>query len=132
MESWRQVWRDGVAPLLSIEGLEALAGALERDDPRLAQGYTTDPLPLVCLQEERVRAACPIGYAGWQSLGLETVGEVAEIFARICFDADQRLGRGGCMPLVNWIDDTPRDVMRRELLGEVRRELAGRQVAREV
>ena len=35
MESWRKVWREGLAPLLSTGGLEALRQALVTDDARL-------------------------------------------------------------------------------------------------
>ena len=35
MESWRTVWREGFAPVLSLKGLEALRDALAADDPRL-------------------------------------------------------------------------------------------------
>ena len=34
MESWRKVWREGVAPLLSTHSLEALRRGLLNDDPR--------------------------------------------------------------------------------------------------
>ena len=45
MESWRKTWRDGVEPLVSTEGLEALRRALTNDDPRLLQGATSSPPP---------------------------------------------------------------------------------------
>jgi hypothetical protein len=52
---------------------------------------------------------------------------VEEYFARLCFEADQRLGEPAvCRWFLNWFDDTPRDVMRRELLAEVERALAER------
>ena len=50
MDSWRKVWRDGLAPLISTEGLEALRTALCDDDARLLQGATTTPPPLQCVQ----------------------------------------------------------------------------------
>src|SRR6266511_3011955 len=65
MESWRKVWRDGLAPLLSTEGLEALRRALESDDARLLQGATTTPPPLQCVQDWPVEAACGVGFCGW-------------------------------------------------------------------
>ena len=46
MESWRKVWREGLAPLLSDNSLRALRRALVEDDPRLIQGATTTPPPL--------------------------------------------------------------------------------------
>jgi len=124
MESWRQVWREGFLPVISTSGLEALRDALRGDDPRLTQGSTTTPPPLMCVQDWPVEAACALGYCGWQGDELETVGQVEEFFARICFEADTRLGEpAACRWFLNWFDDTPRDEMRRELLGEVERAL---------
>jgi hypothetical protein len=127
MESWRKVWREGVAPLISTEGLEALARALEGDDPRLLQGATTTPPPLQCVQDWPVEAACAVGYCGWQGDGLETVAEVEEFFAKVCFEVDQQLGEpAACRWFLNWFDETPREEMRQLLLAEVKRELAQR------
>ena len=74
MESWRQVWRDGFAPVLSSAGLDALRGALGRDDPRLIQGSTSTPPPLMCVRDWPVEAACALGFCGWQGDGLDNVG----------------------------------------------------------
>lgn len=130
MESWRKVWRDGVEPLVSTEGLEALRRGLVADDPRLLQGATVEPAPLACMQNFPAEKVCALGFCGWQGDGLETVGEVEEFFARMCFAIDQRLGEpAGCRHFLNWFDETPREEMRRELLGEVNRALAARAVA---
>ena len=127
MESWRKVWRDGVAPQLSTPGLEALRDALRTDDPRLLQGATTTPPPLQCVQDWPVEAACGVGYCGWQGDGLETVAEVEEFFARVCFEVDLRLGEpAACRWFLNWFDETPRDEMRALLLAEVNRTLGQR------
>jgi len=127
MESWRRVWREGLAPLLSQRGLEALRKALIRDDARLLQGVTTTPPPLQCTQDWPVEAACVLGYCGWHGEQLETVAEVEEFFARMCFEADQRLGEpAGVRWFLNWFDETPREDMRSALLAEVQRELARR------
>jgi hypothetical protein len=127
MESWRKVWREGLAPLLSTAGLESLKQALEQDDPRLQQGATTTPPPLQCVQDWPVEGACAIGFCGWQGDGLETVGDVEEFFARTCFEIDQRVGEpAGCRWFLNWFDETPRDEMRRLLVAEVNRTLAAR------
>lgn len=127
MESWRLVWRDGFVQGLSTAGLAALKSALERDDPRLIQGATTTPPPLMCVQEWPVEAACALGFCGWQGDGLGTVGEVEEHFAKVCFEADTRLGEpAACRWFLNWFDDTPRHEMRRELLAEVELALKGR------
>ena len=127
MESWRKVWRDGLAPILSTHGLRALRRALVNDDARLTQGSTTSPPPLQCVLDWPVEGACVMGFCAWQGDGLETVGEVEEYFARICFEADQRLGEPAAVRyFLNWFDDTPRVEMRRELVDEVNRTLAER------
>ena len=129
MESWRKVWRDGVATLLSNEALESLRSGLLHDDARLIQGATTTPPPLQCVQDWPVEAACVLGYCGWQGDGLDTVAEVEEFFARMCFEIDQRLGEpAGCRWFLNWFDETPRDEMRRLLVTEVKRGLALRRM----
>ena len=130
MESWRNVWRDGLAPVLSTAGLVALRDAVVRNDDRLMQGATTTPPPLQCVQDWPVEAACGVGYCGWQGEALETVAEVEKYFAKVCHEVDQRLGEpAGCRWFLNWFDETPRDQMRRELLTEVNRSLAQRTVA---
>lgn len=120
MESWRKVWREGAAPLLSDEGLFALRDALINDDHRLIQGATTIPPPLMCVQDWPVEAACALSYCGWIGDGLKTVGETEEWFARVCFAIDNAVGEpAGCRFLLSWYDETPRDIMRAELLSEV-------------
>lgn len=127
MESWRKVWRDGFVPHLNQAGLEALREILRTDDPRLSQGSTTTPPPVMSMADWPVEAACALGICAWLGNGLQTVGEVEEFFARACFEADQRLGDpAGCRWFLNWFDDTPREEMRRELLAEVERALAER------
>jgi hypothetical protein len=129
IESWRTVWRAGVAPQLSVEGLEALARALANDDPRLWQGQTAGPTPGPGKRgwDPPCEGACLIGYAGWQGEGLETVAEVQDFFAQACYRADLALGEpAGCRWFLNWFDETPREVMRRLLLAEVRLALDGR------
>lgn len=122
MESWRTVWRDGFVPVLSNNGLKALAAALKDDDQRLIQGATTTPPPLMCVQDWPVEAACPIGFCGWQGHDLDTVGQVEGFFARACYECDQRLGEpAACRWWLNWWDDTPRNEAIHSLLEEVER-----------
>lgn len=129
MESWRLVWRDGFVPVISTAGLEVLRDALRGDDPRLIQGGTTTPPPLMCVQDWPVEAACALGYCGWQGESLNTVGEVEEYFARLCFEADQRLGEpAACRWFLNAWDNTPRVEMFALLLAEVEYELGKRGV----
>jgi hypothetical protein len=130
MESWQLTFRDGFVPVFSTAGLTALRDALVSDDPRLTQGSTTTPPPLMCVRDFDVEAACALGFCGWQGDGLTTVGEVEEFFARACFEADQKLGEpAACRWFLNWFDDTPRDRMRRELLAEVELALRDRAAA---
>jgi hypothetical protein len=75
------------------------------------------------VQDWPVEGACALGYCGWVGDGLETVGEVEEFFARMCFDVDQQLNElAGCRWWLNWFDETPRDEMRL-LLPEIERSL---------
>jgi hypothetical protein len=120
MESWKKVWREGLVPLLSTPGLEALRQALVRDDARLIQHATSSPPPLAIIHEEAVEGACALGYCGWHGDGLETVGEVEAYFVRTCLAADEALGEPcSCRRFLNWFDETPRAEMRRLLLPEV-------------
>ena len=124
IEHWRKVWRKGIAPSLSERELQALRTGLLTDDPTLIQGATTSPPPLQCSQEWPVEAACALGYCGWQSEGLQTVQEVEKYFARKCFEVDKRMGEPAIIRwFLNWVDDTPRPEMRRQLLMEVNREM---------
>ncbi len=121
---WREAWRRGFAPQISVCGLEALKRALESDDSRLVQGATTVPAPLMCVQDWPVEAACALSYCGWMGEGLETVGEVEEFFSSLCFEADQTLGEAAaCRWFLNAFDDWPRSEMIKNLLPEVQREL---------
>lgn len=130
MESWRKVWREGIAPQLSPEAIDALRAALIRDDCRILQGATTTPPPLQCVQDWPVEAACILGYCGWQGEGLETVAEVEQFFAETCFEADRLLGEPAAVRwFLNWYDETPRDEMRRQLLAEVNHALARQRAA---
>lgn len=127
MESWRKVWRDGIAPQLTPEALDVLRSALLSDDARLLQGATTTPPPLQCVQDWPVEACCVLGFCGWQGDGLETVAEVEQYFAETCFEADRMLGEPAAVRwFLNWYDETPRDEMRRLLLAEVNHALARR------
>src|SRR5438552_18415462 len=127
METWRQVWREGVAPQLSNEGLEALQKALQADDERLLQGATTSPPPLQCVRDWAVEGACVIGYCGWQGDGLATVSQVEEFFSQVCFEVDKALGEpAACRWFLNWFDDAPRHEARAQLLAEVNQTLSER------
>ena len=127
MESWRAAWRKGFAPGLPTEGLRVLLTALRLDDVQLLQGATCSPPPMMCVEDWPVEAADAICYVGWHGNGLTKVRQVSEFFAQQCREADERLQEpAGCSYFLNWFDDTPRDVMRRELGFEVEMELTRR------
>ena len=127
MESWRQVWRDGLVPCLSNEAIAALHDALIGDDPRLTQGSSTTPPPMLCVHDWPCEGGDALAFAVWQGDGKATVGAVHEAWADLCFQADNRLGEpAACRWFLNWFDDTPRDQMRRELLQEVELALSQR------
>jgi hypothetical protein len=97
MQAWQRSFREGIAPLISTRALLALKRALTQDDPALIQGATTTPPPLQAVQDWPVEAACAVAFAGWQGEGLQTVGEVEDYFAHVCFGADKVLGEpAGC------------------------------------
>ncbi|MFO0937876.1 MAG: hypothetical protein U0798_15340 [Gemmataceae bacterium] len=127
MELWRKAWRDGFAKVISTNGLMSLASALTADHPGLVQGATTCPAPLAANLNHPIEGCCAIGFCGWQGDDLTTVGDVDDYFVMTCFDADQRLGEtAACRFFLDWFDDSPRDVIRRELLVEVNREIEHR------
>jgi hypothetical protein len=128
MTAWQRSFREGIAPLISTRGLQALKRALTQDDPTLLQGATTSPPPLQAVQDWPVEAACAVAYAGWQGEGLQTVGDVEDYFANVCFEADKLLGEpAGCRWFLNWFDETPRGQMRLSLAAEIDLALAGRE-----
>lgn len=120
MPSWKYVWRNGFSKVMSKQALEALRDGLQANDPRLIQGATTSPPPLMCVADWPCEGGCLIAFSGWQGEGKAKVGEVEEYFAEICFNADLSLGQpAACRWLLNWYDDTDRSEMIRELLPEV-------------
>jgi hypothetical protein len=127
MTSWQWVWHEGIAPSLSTAALEALARALEHGDRTLIQWIVTLPPSMDVLRDHAVEAACALGYCGWRGEGLTTVAEVQDYYARVCSEADQRLGEpAACRWFLNWCDETPRAEMCRLLFEEVRKVLASR------
>src|SRR5439155_17071091 len=127
METWRRVWREGLAPQLSRDGLLALHSALIHDDPRLLQGVVSSPPPLDAMRPCAVHGGCAIGMCGWLGDGLESVGEIEAFFSTVCESADAAFHEpAACRFFFNWYDEAPRLEMRRELLGEVNLALRGR------
>lgn len=108
MPAWKKVLRDGLVPQLDTSILIQLRDALRADDPRLIQGATTSPPPLQAVQDFSVECGCLVAFCG-MLLGLETVGETEEFFARSCFRIDELVGEpAGCRHLLNAYDETPR------------------------
>jgi hypothetical protein len=120
MQLWQRVWREGLAPLLSERGLQALRRALVRDDPNLVQGRTMTPPPLAGLEDAEVETACALCYTAWHGDGCNTVGALEAFFEQTCSAADLALGEpAACRHFLDWFDATPRPAMRRQLLNEV-------------
>lgn len=129
--TWCRVFRDGFAPQLTTDELESLAVACETDDPRLIQGGTTTPPPLMCMQGAAVEAGCALGFVGAirnGGFGAATVGQCEQVFADLCHDAGERVGvPDACRFVLNWWDDNPRLQVFREFLSELRAEIGRRQ-----
>ncbi len=126
MESWRLVWR-AMAPSMPTLGLISLYKALRTDDPRLMQGATTTPPPLISMTDEPCEGADAIGWIGWHGLPLHTVGQVEEWFARCCYETDQAMQEpAACRWLLEWFDDGNREMVFNSLAAEVYEELRKR------
>ena len=132
MDSWQMAWRNGILPQVSVSGLISLKEALKTNDRRLQQGATTNPPPLMCVKDWPVEGCCPIGFTGWkaQDESINTVGEVEEHFAKVCYNCDKLLGEpAACRYFLNWWDTTPREEAFKLLLEEVELALANHQLA---
>lgn len=125
VQSWERTLREGFAPLIPDHALVSLRHDLVTGSPCLLQGATTQPPPLACVQDWPVEKACVVGRAAWHMLAQEkgpeepvTVGEVECLFARLCFECDQRLGEpAGCRWLLNAWDEENPVLMKHQLLG---------------
>ena len=113
--TWQESWRI-VAQQLSTKHLEALHDGLSRDDPGLVQGKIV--VPPGHAHGETPTAACAIGYCGWRGDGLVKVEDVWLFFLKIT----EKIKEYG--EFLRWFDQTQREEMRHQLLSEVRRELA--------
>lgn len=126
-ESALTVWRQGFAQVLPVEALQALAVGLRANDPRITQGQTTVPPPLLSLADCQCAGGDAIGFALWQGLDLQTVGEVEQAFARLCYECDQRVGEPASVRwFLNWWDDASRVDAFAVLLSEVDSAIASR------
>lgn len=122
MEKWRRVWRYGIAPQLSLAGLEALYIALVKDSHELIQDRIADstyvwtdgtPKPVIC-------RACPIGFCAWRGDGLSEEDDVKAYFYQISGWADRKLNyQCEFANFARWICEVTRETMRLELITEV-------------
>jgi hypothetical protein len=120
MEKWRRVWREGIAPNISEKGLRSLQLLLRFDSSRVIQGSVSVPPNLAGMHEMMPVAACAIGICGWQGEGCKSVAQVEGYFHRVCDAADSQFDEPATTRyFLNWFDETPREVMRREMLSEV-------------
>ncbi len=125
MQPWERVWK-AAAPLISTKALAALRRALEDDDPRLIQGATCSPSPLLVNARARCEAGCLLGFTGMAE-GCKTVEKVEAYFCRMCYEIDQKMGEpAGVRWLLNWFDEEPREAVFARLLAAVCEELKGR------
>lgn len=128
MERWREVWRKGVAPMIDVDGLEALAEALRSDDPRLIQTRSTNPSAIPEWINAPCLGACALAFPGLSDGAM--VAEVDEKFLAVLRGCDELLDhRGGSAAFIHWFDQTPRNEMRAALLVEVEAALAERRAA---
>jgi len=104
-----------VAQAVPIDGLRALRKALAEDSPRVIQGETVKPLPTLANAEEDCARACVLGFAVWKGFRLLSVAYVARWFGHICRTIDAARP-GDAARLVHWVDFTPRERMRAELV----------------
>jgi hypothetical protein len=129
VEAWRKVWREGVVPQLSTEGLGCLLDALKRDDPRIVTGCTTIPPALSSCSDLPIESADPIVWAllDGHSPRACTVGLMDEAFARLAIRCSELCGMPRAIgTLLCWLDEQDRQTWRTELIKEVTAALIGR------
>jgi hypothetical protein len=121
-EPWQRAWRNGFAPQLDCEALEAVRLGLLRGDACLLQGATSSPPAVEVFFADRLEACCILSFGFWQTGRLSKVADLESHYKQLCVAADDALGEpGACGAFLNWYDQTPREVMRRALLREVNR-----------
>jgi hypothetical protein len=127
--AWQRVWRLGIAPQLTTEGLQGLKAALERNEPRLITGATLLPAPLQPELNSPVQGCCPLCYGLLDGLqpGEVSVGLLEQGFAAACRKADELLGEPASVRyFLNAVDEWSRDELRQNLSPEIEWALAQR------
>lgn len=105
----RKVLIEGFFPAVPTDRLRGLLFLVLNDDPRLIQGSTCFPPPLMATEGENVESVDPVAFLSVDNALTLTVGEVEEAFAKACFDMDSRLGEpAACRWLLNATDDYSR------------------------
>ena len=121
VDAWRSTLRKGFIPLMSTGALVGAGAGAGDGRPEVDPGGDDHAPALQAVQDWPCEAADFVGYGGWQGDGLDTVGEVEEFFARLCFECDNRLGEpAGCKHWLNYWDETPRNEAFENALWEVR------------
>jgi hypothetical protein len=130
-QDWRTVMRVGVLPHASAEGLESLAAALRRGDPRLLRRRLCEPLYVY--RDMAVVTACPLCWLVWRGERGMTVGEVYDGWQELCDACAAACGSVMALQSVvdaldGWADGSysAGPLAAGELLAEVELELARR------
>ena len=121
--TWREVFRQGIAPQFSLAGLRALRTALVVDDPRLIQGATMKPEVLLSGEADRISGCCLMAYPFWQGDGNRS-HRMVETWAA---DVAAKLGTSITV-FLKFYDLTPRAELFALLLPEVEAVLQVREI----
>jgi hypothetical protein len=89
-QDWKTVLRVGVLPHAAAEGLESLADALRRGDPRIVRQATVEPLYVY--REMAVVCCCPLAWLHWRGRPGATVGEVHDAYNAVLAACDAACG----------------------------------------
>ena len=128
--TWVEVWRDFLCPQLNDAGLRELREALARDAATLITGASLYPPDIQGCRDWPVESACPLGYALWHgSDDPPIVGVLCRRFTEAVIRCDEMAGQAVAFIFLRWVDNTPRDLMRAQLIEEVDRELLRREDA---
>jgi hypothetical protein len=133
-EAWRKVWREGVAPQLSTEGLQGLLDALKRDDSRIITGATTEPPAFSAASSLPIERCDPVIFAmlDGHSPAACTVGLMDEAFGRLAIRCSELCGMPRAIgTLLCWLDEQDRETWRIELMRETSLALIGRMPSQE-
>jgi hypothetical protein len=129
VEAWRKIWREGVVPQLSTEGLQSLLDALRRDDCRIITGSTTIPPAFSAASNLPIEQCDPVIFAmlDGHSPYSCTVGLMDEAFARLAIRCSELCGFPRAIgTFLCWVDEQDRETWRMELMREVNLALVAR------